>query len=263
MNGTIARSAGFGAASLLAGLLFAAPALADGLPDRGKTRAKDGHDHPCTVSGNVGVTSDYVFRGISQTNENQALQAAVDLTCGRFYLGVFGSSIFNGSDGTTEFDIYGGYRTKTGPVNWDLGFIYYTYPGTPTNFNADFLELKVAASGEVWKGGTLSGTVFYSPEYTFDSGTVWTVEGTFSQVLPKVAIFTPTFSATIGSLSFEDSYFPDYTYWNVGLTLGFREKWSLDLRYSDTDLDSYGCDDLTGSGRVCDSRFVATLKYSF
>jgi uncharacterized protein (TIGR02001 family) len=265
MNDIVARSAGFGAASLLAGLLLAGSALADGLPTRGKTtKAPEVSDHPCMVSGNVGVTSDYVFRGISQSNENQALQSTVDLTCGRFYLGVFGTSAFTDSDGSTEFDIYGGVRAKTGPVNWDFGFIYYTYPGAPTYLNLDYVEVKAAASGEIWKGGTLTGTVFYSPEYTRDSGTVWTVEGTFSQVLPSVGIFTPTFSATVGNLHFADSsYLPDYVYWNAGLTLGFREKWSIDLRYWDTDLSDGRCDDLTDSRRVCDSRFVATLKYSF
>jgi uncharacterized protein (TIGR02001 family) len=261
MNGVIARSTSVAAAALL-GLLLAGPALADGLPERGKTRATDGHDHhPCTVSANVGYTTQYVFRGISQSNEDAAVQGGVDLTCGRFYIGTWGSSIAFGNG--TEMDVYGGFRGKTGPINWDLGVIYYAYPGAASYLDLDYFEFKVAASGEVWKGGTLGGTVFFSPEYTGNTGEVWTVEGTFSQVLPKVAIFSPTFSATVGSLNFEDSYFQDYVYWNVGLALGFREKWTLDLRYWDTDLDSYACDNLTGTSRICDSRFVATLKYSF
>jgi uncharacterized protein (TIGR02001 family) len=262
MNGTIARSAGFGAASLLAGLLFAGPALADGLPDRGKTRANDGHDHPCTVSANVGYTTEYMFRGISQTGKGDAaVQGGVDLTCGRFYVGTWGSSIAFGNG--TEMDVYGGFRGKTGPINWDLGVIYYAYPGSASYLDLDYFEFKAAASGEIWKGGTLGGTVFFSPEYTGNTGEVWTLEGTFSQALPKVAIFSPTFSATLGNVRFQDEDF-DYTYWNVGLTLGFREKWSLDLRYWDTDLNDYSCYGLTGSwSNLCDGRFVATLKYSF
>jgi uncharacterized protein (TIGR02001 family) len=153
-----------------------------------------------------------------------------------------------------ELDIYGGYRFSTGKINWDLGFIYYSYPGIDTFFDADFFELKLGASGDIWKGGTLGGTVFYTPNNTFDSGPVWTLEGTFSQALPKVSIFSPTFSATLGRVNAED--FDDYTYWNVGVALGFRDKWSLDLRYWDTDIDG-------GCGGFCDDRFVATLKYSF
>jgi hypothetical protein len=125
-------------------------------------------------------------------------------------------------------------------------------------FNADYLELKLGASTDIWKGGTLGGTVFFSPEYTFNTGQTWTVEGTFSQALPKVAIFSPTFSATVGHISFQDNSDFDYTYWNVGVTLGFREKWSLDLRYWDTS-DENACD-FFGQ---CDGRYVATLKYTF
>jgi uncharacterized protein (TIGR02001 family) len=235
----------------LAAAVFAGPSFADGLPGNGRIAAPQG---PCAVSGNVAVTSDYVFRGVTQTNGNPAGQAAVDLTCGKFYVGVFTSNIDFGLEGTLELDIYGGYKFSTGKINWDVGFIYYSYPGMNSFFDADFLELKLGASGDIWKGGTLGGTVFYSPEYTFNGGPVWTVEGTFSQTLPKFSIFSPTFGATVGRVNAED--FDDYTYWNVGLTLGFREKWSLDLRYWDTDVTG-GCLGL------CDDRFVATVKYTF
>ena len=88
MNGTLARTAAFGAASLMAGLLLAGPALADGLPGRGRTKAPEVSDgRPCTVAANVGYTTDYVFRGISQSNEEAAVQGGVDFTCGRFYVG--------------------------------------------------------------------------------------------------------------------------------------------------------------------------------
>src|SRR5262245_21915592 len=130
MNGTLARTAAFGAASLMAGLLLAGQALADGPPGRGKvTKAPETYDRPCTVSANVGYTTDYVFRGISQSNEDAAVQGGVDLTCGRFYIGTWASSINLSGGSATEIDVYGGVRMKTGPVNWDLGFIYYAYPG--------------------------------------------------------------------------------------------------------------------------------------
>jgi hypothetical protein len=111
MNGTIARSAGLGVASLVAGLLLAGPALADGLPGKGRPKAPEVSDgRPCTVSANVGYTTDYVFRGISQSNEDAAVQGGVDFACGRFYIGTWGSSIAFGNG--TEIDVYGGYRTS-------------------------------------------------------------------------------------------------------------------------------------------------------
>ena len=50
----------------------------------------------------------------------------------------------------------------------------------------------------------------------------------------------------------------DYSYWNVGVSLGFLEKWSLDLRYHDTDNEGFNL-----FGTNADERYVATLKYTF
>ncbi len=251
---SIMKRTTLGAASLLAAAVFAGPSFAEGLPGSSKVAAP----HGCSVSGNVALTSDYVFRGVSQTFGNPAGQATVDLTCGKFYVGAFVSNIDFGVEGTLELDIYGGYKFSTGKINWDVGFIYYSYPGINTFFDADYVELKLGASGDIWKGGTLGGTVFFSPEYTFSTGQTWTVEGTFSQALPQVSIFTPTFSATVGHISFADNSDLDYTYWNVGVALGFREKWSIDLRYWDTS-DEGACSFFG----ICDSRFVGTVKYTF
>jgi uncharacterized protein (TIGR02001 family) len=252
------KSVSWGAASLLAAAVFAGPSFADGLPGRGRVKAPETTAGPCTVAANVGYTTDYVFRGISQTNEEAAVQGGVDLTCGKFYLGTWASSFF-GDRGSTEIDIYGGYKTTTGPINWDLGFIYYTYPGS---FGGDgnYVELKVGASGDVWKGGTLGGTVFYTPEFSFNLGAVTTLEGSFTQVLPRVGMFTPTFGATVGRSYFADTFKGaelDYTYWNVGVSLGFMERWSLDLRYWGTDGEGFA------DTPLADDRFVATLKYTF
>jgi uncharacterized protein (TIGR02001 family) len=245
-----------GVASLVAGLLLAGPALADGLPGKGRPKAPEVSDgRPCTVSANVGYTTDYVFRGISQSNEDAAVQGGVDFACGRFYIGTWGSSIAFGNG--TEIDVYGGYRTKTGPVNWDLGFIYYAYPGAASYLDLDYFEFKVAASGEVWKGGTLGGTVFYSPEYTGNNGEVWTWEVSFSQALPKVGIFAPTVSVLYGRSDFQDDGSLSYGYWNAGLTLAFHDRWSLDLRYWDSENSGFAY------GPLGDERFVASLKYTF
>jgi uncharacterized protein (TIGR02001 family) len=257
MNWSIVKSGSLGAASLLTAALLAGPALADGLPGRGRIA---GPAPACSFSGNVAVTSDYVFRGVSQTLNDPALQGGVEAACGKFYLGFWGSNVdFGDGETNVEMDLYAGFKTTTGPVSWDVGVIYYGYPGGASS--ADFVEIKVGASGDIWKGGTLGGTVFYSPEYTGNSGPTWTFEGAFSQALPKVGMFTPTFSATLGTVTFSDDSDDNYVYWNAGVTLGFLEKWSLDLRYWDTDVDG-GCP-VAGVGRICDERFIATVKYSF
>jgi uncharacterized protein (TIGR02001 family) len=258
------KTASLGAASLLAAAAFAGSALADGMPSRGRI-APAPEGRTCSTTANVGLTTDYVFRGISQSNENAAVQGGVDFSCGRFYAGVWASSIY-GDEATTEVDLYGGFRHTTGRINWDFGFIYYTYPGEPSSsaalYNSGFgnyLELKASASGEVWKGGTLAGTVFYSPDYLNFLGATWTLEGSFTQALPKVGMFSPTFGATIGR-SYIDKFDGDldYTYWNVGLTLGFLEKWSVDIRYWGTDGNG-----VTEGNPRADDRVVGTVKYTF
>jgi uncharacterized protein (TIGR02001 family) len=256
MNATIAKSATLGAASLLAAVLLAGTALADGMSGKSRPVATpESYDtRPCSVSGYVGATTDNVFRGISKSNEDPSAQGAVDLTCGRFYVGASGAGVA-GTSGT-EFDIYGGYRFSTGPVNWDLGAIYYAFSGAD-DFN--FVELKAGASGAVWQGGTLGGTVSYAPDYFGFLGDTLTLEGSLTQVLPKFAIFSPTLGVAVGHSFFQDNDELDYTYWNAGVTLGFLERWSLDLRYWDTSNDGLA----KFAGDLADERFVATVKYKF
>ncbi len=77
---------------------------------------------------------EYVFRGISQTDEGPAIQGGFDATCGIFYAGVWASNLDFGGDGAgndianIEIDFYAGIKPKTGRITWDLGVIYYAYP---------------------------------------------------------------------------------------------------------------------------------------
>ena len=72
---------------------------------------------PGTVTGNVAIVSDYVFRGVTQTTNNAAIQGGLDWDTGAgFHFGTWASSInFNdGNKATTEVDLYGGY----GGASW-------------------------------------------------------------------------------------------------------------------------------------------------
>lgn len=86
-----------------------------------------------TITGNVGLFTDYRFRGISQTDRKPALQGGFDLShSSGLYLGNWNSNIdsafYNGSN--LEMDFYGGYKTEFGGVGIDIGAIYYYYPGS-------------------------------------------------------------------------------------------------------------------------------------
>lgn len=212
----------------------------------------------------AGVT-DYVFRGISQTDEDPTVQGAVDLTYGIFYAGVWSSGInFNDiPEGTNvEVDFYAGVKPVWRGITFDLGVVYYYYPGADDDAaEVDYWEIKFGASKEIWTGLTLGATVYYSPDYSGELGDEWTFEGSATKTLGKWRGIDFAASGAVGYVDFEkDSGLEDYTYWNVGLT-ATKGAYSLDVRYWDTNLS----DDESPCGEEvfqCDSRVVGTLKVS-
>lgn len=93
-------------------------------------------DEPASpLSFNVGVTSDYLFRGVSQTHGKPALQGGIDYAHpSGLYVGAWASTITWVKDaygsGRTELDLYGGYKGAIGgDLGYDLGLIHYNYPG--------------------------------------------------------------------------------------------------------------------------------------
>jgi len=292
MNARLHKIAG-SFATALAVLMLAAPAQADGMGRRGSMKDPPKPAERCKHSANIALTTEYVFRGFSQTAQGPAVQGGYDLTCGIFYAGVWASSLdFAGNlpgasvdvtatpyDASIEMDWYIGIKPVTGRITWDLGVIYYSYPNRHNpGLDLNYLELKVGASAEIWKDGTLGVTVFWSPEYQLESGSTWTFEAGFTQVFPKFKAihreWTPSFSALLGyqvnegTASYQFSYGnldDSYLYWNVGFTLGFLEKWSLDFRYWDTNLsgNAGGSAFCKGQTFQCDERFVGTLKFTF
>jgi uncharacterized protein (TIGR02001 family) len=86
-----------------------------------------------TLTGNLGIFSDYRFRGISQTNKNPAIQGGIDFSMKNgLYLGNWNSNIDSGlfTGANIEMDFYGGWKATFGDFGLDLGGIYYYYPGS-------------------------------------------------------------------------------------------------------------------------------------
>lgn len=92
-----------------------------------------------TYSFNVGIATDYVFRGVSQSGKQPALQGGIDLSYAVLpwataYFGVWSSKVdfgpnFNGERiAGGEVDIYGGIKPTWGPATFDLGVIYSPIP---------------------------------------------------------------------------------------------------------------------------------------
>ena len=117
-------------------------------------------------SANAAVASDYVFRGVSQTEEEAAISGGVDLTFGAFYAGAWASNVsFAGDDDTNaEVDLYGGFRTEAAGWALDIGAVGYLYTNQPDNADYDYVELKLAASRAIGPA-TTGAAVYYSPDF--------------------------------------------------------------------------------------------------
>lgn len=105
------------------------------------------------LSMNVGVTNNYMWRGVSQTTEDAAIQGGIDYAhSSGFYVGTWASNIdWTGTPGY-EIDGYLGFG-KEFAKDWsfDVGYVYYAYPIDSSNVEADFGELYGSVS---WKGLT-------------------------------------------------------------------------------------------------------------
>jgi uncharacterized protein (TIGR02001 family) len=129
-----------------------------------------------TLTSNVGVFSQYIFRGMTQTNRNTALQGGADLGhSSGFYAGIWASNIswlrdnnagtpFYSEGGSAEIDLYGGFKkeiSNTG-ITADVGILQYYYPGTrnKTGYSsfANTTEL-YGALNYGWVQGKISGVV--------------------------------------------------------------------------------------------------------
>jgi len=81
------------------------------------------------LSGNVALTSDYVWRGVSQTDGGPAIQGGFDADLGNgLYAGVWASNVDFGDDTSVEVDVYGGWAGEFNGVGVDVGYIHYHYP---------------------------------------------------------------------------------------------------------------------------------------
>lgn len=210
------------------------------------------------VTGFAALTSDYIFRGISQSDNDPAVQAQIDATYGILYAGAFASSTELEAGDSMELDLYAGVKPSWNGVTFDLGFIYYAYPGADDDL--DYWEVKAGVSGTLFSTLSAYATVFYTDEGTLETGEIVTLEGGLSKTLFTHGNIAFAASGAIGYVDFDDNDLGvDYTYYNLGVTATLSEKYSLDVRYHDTDL---GDDDLSRPD-LADERVVVTGKVSF
>jgi uncharacterized protein (TIGR02001 family) len=217
-----------------------------------------------TVTPTATVASDYLFRGISQTRNRWAGQFALDVEHqSGIYVGTFlSNATYPGTNLRMEMDGLVGYRMALGGLKLDLGAVYYGYPGYDKNGGNDWAwwEGVVKASYEL-EPVKLLGTFAYSPDFNYESGDAFYVEGGADVALPIAGL---TLSGRVGYQWIQKNSVygaPDYTNWSVSLAyptpfLGF----TLSVGYYGTDLSKGQC---FGGLKVCEDRVMFSLSKVF
>ena len=220
-------------------------------------------------SATAAVASDYVFRGLSQTDEDPAVQISFDYKHPvGFFAGVWGSNVDEViSEGNVEMDLYAGFKKEIAEnLSFDISVIYYWYPGDGREPEKDYVEGHVGlgyAFTKVPLEPTLGLGFNYSPDFYGEDGDAYYVSGTLRLSLPyqfglgfEIGYQIVEGDKTTGSglgLDGEDGY--DYLFWRIGLSkelLGFV----LDLSYYDTNESEY-------FGKIGEDRIVFSILRSF
>lgn len=225
---------------------------------------------PGDFSANVGVFSDYTFRGISQTGNEPALQGGIDYSIDTgvngigLYLGTWGSNVdfSDGDQASVEIDWYGGLSKSFGKLDTSIGFLYYTYPGAADRLNYDFVEATLSLGYAVTDSLSVGLGYNYTPENFGDSGTGHYVNGSVSYAVPIKALDI-SLDASAGYVSIDkEAVFgtPDYWDWTIGATLSLTPNVAVTVFYTDTDLSTADC---ASGGNTCDARGQVSLTASF
>ncbi|MBT8474805.1 MAG: TorF family putative porin, partial [Alphaproteobacteria bacterium] len=146
-------------------------------------------------SANIGATSNYVWRGVTQTDDQAAISGGLDYAHDNgFYAGTWASNVDFDDDTNAEVDFYAGFGNEVNDFGYDVGLLYYYYPGGD---NIDFADIYASLSYGPVTGGVnyivhsdvkktsgindtfIEGDIYYFLSASFDVAETWSVGGTF------------------------------------------------------------------------------------
>ena len=215
------------------------------------------------ISANVAFTTDYRWRGVSFSDGDFAVQGGFDAAHeSGFYVGVWSSSIENYggtfdiqeidtvdeegvvttiavptflSGSETEFDLYGGFAGEAGQLGYDIGVIYYTYPGS--DVDTDYAEVYGSLSVAVGEGSLTGGTAYIWDQDNTFGGDNFYVFGDYSTALGESGLTLDAhLGYTDGAFAFDGTQFD----WLVGLSYdlaGLTFQAAYVATDADTDVD--------------------------
>ncbi len=217
------------------------------------------------LSATAGVVSDYMFNGISQTDNGPALQVSLDYASDDFYVGTWASNVdFDESDTEIEWDFYAGkYFQLSQSVGVDTGIAYYTYHGQDNKdgFSASDDSAYAEAYAKTGYSSSLGVTelnLWYAWDY-FGGG-----EG------HSVAMLAHSYDVAEGHtlrLSVDQSTYDDSdVYWYDDSSSYVHYRLSYQTSYEGFDFELAAEDTSIDEGayeKTSDARIVAGVSYTF
>lgn len=201
------------------------------------------------ISGQVGVTSEYIGKGLGKSDEEPAFFGSMRWETDGFYASGFFSQATSSKGADAELIATVGYQRDIGDWGLDAQVMHRQMLHETNGIDSEYVEVQADVSRDLTEALSARVRVNYSPD-TYGSGdAAWWSEAQATFKLTS----RDKLSAAYGLRRIENGV--DYDAWNVGVKHRFTPAVSGDLRWYDTDGHDLG-------GRY-DSRLVASLSYSF
>ena len=200
------------------------------------------------------VVTDYVSRGITQTDSRPALQGYVEPSYGVAYVNMWSSNVDFGDDFRgAEIDVAGGIRPKFGPLSLNVGWVHYFY--VPENVAPSYGEVFAKADYEITDEFVIGTQIWFAPDFDQTGKTnTFPVIGAKWLLSRNLSLY-----GGVGYQFFEDPKAFESLAWTVGVSYAWKSV-TFDLRYWDTDLSDNACIAQSGFADGCDGRVVAAIS---
>lgn len=209
--------------------------------------AWESEDGQHSTSANIAFSSDYAWRGYSQTDDKPAISGGFDYShASGLYAGTWASNVDYGDEASIEIDFYAGYGNEIGDtgVAYDLGFLRYVYPGEEYDYNEVYGSVSYSF---------FSASIAHTNDSSYHSDTATYYSLGFDYDLPmNIAL-----SAGYGYYDYRDSAIESPSDYRIGLStevVGF----GMDLSYIDSDSDA----EKTYGDAAIDGRLIFTISKS-
>ncbi|HSZ74956.1 MAG TPA: TorF family putative porin [Rhizomicrobium sp.] len=220
------------------------------------------------VSASIALANDDRFRGISQSALNPAIQPSLQWTQAStgLFVGATGTNVNfkDPQNATVELDIFGGKQFDLPFGELNVEEYYYSYPDhhpLPGGEIYSWFET-IAKFGHTFGDFALTATAAWTPNYYEENGTGFYVAGTAEWALTDWLSLSGTLGRqSAAHLNGAETGFP-YAHWDAGATAAY-ENFSLDIRYSDTNISRDQCESLNEDAGVhwCGATVLVTLTY--